>query len=43
MADHEGHLFRGDVLGGNNQVTFVLAVRAVEDDDKVAALLGGSF
>lgn len=36
MPDHEGHLFGGDVLGGTDEITFILAVGGVEDHDELA-------
>lgn len=35
VADHEGHLFGGDVFGGYDEVAFVFAGGGIEDDDKV--------
>lgn len=32
VADHEGHLFGGDGLGGDDEVGFVFAGGVVEDD-----------
>jgi len=34
VPDHEGHLFRRDVLRGDDQVGLVLATGIVEDDDE---------
>lgn len=36
MPDHEGHLLRRDVLGRDDEVALILAVRRVEDDDELA-------
>ncbi len=40
MPDHKGHFLRRDILGRDDEVAFVLAVRRVEDDDEVAVLEG---
>ena len=40
MPDHKGHLLRRDILGRDDEVAFVLAVRRVEDDDEFAVLEG---
>lgn len=36
VADHEGHFFRGDVLGGGDEVAFVFAGGVVQDDNELA-------
>jgi hypothetical protein len=33
FADHQGHGFIGELVGGDDQVRFVLAVEVVEQDD----------
>ena len=41
MADHEGHLGGGEVLGGDDEVAFVFAGDGVEDNDGLAGGEGG--
>jgi hypothetical protein len=36
VADHEGHFLGADVLGGDDEVAFVLAGGVVQDDDELA-------
>jgi len=35
MADHERHLLGRDILGGDDEITFILAVLGVENDDEL--------
>ena len=41
VADHEGHLRSGEVLGGDDQVAFIFAGDGVQDDDGLAGGEGG--
>jgi hypothetical protein len=36
VADHEGHFFGSDVLGGDDEVAFVFARGVVQDDNEFA-------
>ena len=36
VAHHEGHQLRGGLLGGEDQVAFVLAILVIDDDDGLA-------
>ena len=38
VADHERHLVGRHLLGGDDEIAFVLAVLVVDDDDELAAL-----
>lgn len=40
MADHEGHVLGGGILGGDDQVCFVLAGGVVEDDEEFSGACG---
>lgn len=37
VAYHEAHLLRRDILGGDDEVAFILAVLGVKDDDEFAS------
>jgi hypothetical protein len=41
-TNHEGHLFRRCTLGGKNQVTFVLAILIVHDNNTLAVTKCGN-
>ena len=34
VSNHEGHFLRRDILSGNDEVSFIFAIRRVEHDDE---------
>ena len=42
MLEHEVDLLRGYLLGGDNQIAFVLAVLVINDDDELTFLKVGN-
>ena len=41
MANHKSHLLSRDSLSSNNEVTFILAVGGVEDNNEFASFCKG--
>jgi len=37
VTDQKGHLLCGDLLGGNDQIAFVLAVLVINSNDELAS------